>query len=167
MVEVNSETDFVAKNATFVEFVNETLRTIVACKPATLEALGACKFDGTEYTVDETVKDKIFTIGEKISVRRFVVIEGITSTYVHGNGAIGVIVKFDVEPSLATNDKFVEFAKNIALQAGAYATPYLDRDSVPANVIAEEKEVVIAQIKNDPLVIEAYLGKREEAAPSC
>ena len=150
MVEVNSETDFVAKNATFVEFVNGILRTIVACKPATLEALGACKFDGTEYTVDETVKDKIFTIGEKISVRRFVVIEGITSTYVHGNGAIGVIVKFDVEPSLATNDKFVEFAKNIALQAGAYATPYLDRDSVPANVIAEEKEVVIAQIKNDP-----------------
>ena len=140
MVEVNSET----------EFVNGILRTIVACKPATLEALGACKFDGTEYTVDETVKDKIFTIGEKISVRRFVVIEGITSTYVHGNGAIGVIVKFDVEPSLATNDKFVEFAKNIALQAGAYATPYLDRDSVPANVIAEEKEVVIAQIKNDP-----------------
>lgn len=150
MVEVNSETDFVAKNATFVEFVNGILRTIVACKPQTLEELGACKFDGTEYTVDETVKDKIFTIGEKISVRRFVVVDGITSTYVHGNGAIGVIVKFDVDPSLENNEKFTEFAKNIALQAGAYATPYLDRDSVPASVIAEEKEVVIAQIKNDP-----------------
>ena len=150
MVEVNSETDFVAKNATFVEFVNGILRTIVACKPQTLEELGACKFDGTEYTVDETVKDKIFTIGEKISVRRFVVVDGITSTYVHGNGAIGVIVKFDVDPSLENNEKFTEFAKNIALQAGAYATPYLDRDSVPASVIAEEKEVVIAQIKNYP-----------------
>lgn len=150
MVEVNSETDFVAKNATFVEFVNGILRTIVACKPQTLEELGACKFDGTEYTVDETVKVKIFTIGEKISVRRFVVVDGITSTYVHGNGAIGVIVKFDVDPSLENNEKFTEFAKNIALQAGAYATPYLDRDSVPASVIAEEKEVVIAQIKNDP-----------------
>ena len=150
MVEVNSETDFVAKNATFVEFVNGILRTIIACKPQTLEELSACKFDGTEYTVDETVKDKIFTIGEKISVRRFVVVDGITSTYVHGNGAIGVIVKFDVDPSLENNEKFTEFAKNIALQAGAYATPYLDRDSVPASVIAEEKEVVIAQIKNDP-----------------
>ena len=150
MVEVNSETDFVAKNATFVEFVNGILRTIVACKPQTLEELGACKFDGTEYTVDETVKDKIFTIGEKISVRRFVVVDGITSTYVHGNGAIGVIVKFDVDPSLENNEKFTEFAKNIALQAGAYATPYLDSDSVTASLIAEEKEVVISQIKNDP-----------------
>ncbi len=150
MVEVNTETDFVAKNATFVEFVNGILRTVVACKPATLEALSACKFDGTEYTVDETVKDKIYTIGEKISIRRFVVVEGITSTYVHGNGAIGVIVKFEVDPALESNEKFIEFAKNIALQAGAYATPYLDRESVPANVLAEEKEVVLAQIKNDP-----------------
>ena len=150
MVEVNSETDFVAKNATFVEFVNGILRTIISCKPATLEELGACKFDRTEYTVDETVKDKIYTIGEKISVRRFAIVEGITSTYVHGNGAIGVIVKFDVDPAFENNEKFVEFAKNIALQAGAYATLYLDRDSVPANVIAEEKEVVMAQIKNDP-----------------
>ena len=150
MVEVNSETDFVAKNATFVEFVQGILRTIVTLKPATLEELGTCKFDGTDYTVDETVKDKIFTIGEKISVRRFAILEGITSTYVHGNGAIGVIVKFDVDAAVAAGEKFTEFAKNIALQAGAYATPYLDRDSVPASVIAEEKEVVIAQIKNDP-----------------
>ncbi len=150
MVEVNTETDFVAKNATFVEFVNGILRTIISFKPETLEALGACKFDGTEYTVDETVKDKIYTIGEKISIRRFVVVEGITSTYVHGNGAIGVIVKFEVDPALESNEKFIEFAKNIALQAGAYATPYLDRESVPANVLAEEKEVVLAQIKNDP-----------------
>lgn len=150
MVEVNSETDFVAKNATFVEFVNGILRTIIACKPATLEALGSCKFDGTEYTVDETVKDKIFTIGEKISVRRFALVEGIISTYVHGNGSIGVIVKFDVDPAFADNTKFVECAKNIALQVGAYATPYLDRESVPASAIAEEKEVVMAQIKNDP-----------------
>ena len=150
MVEVNSETDFVAKNATFVEFVQGILRTIIANKPENLEALRACKFDGTEYTVDETVKDKIYTIGENITLRRFTVVEGITSTYIHGNGSIGVIVKFDVDAAVAESDKFVEFAKNIALQAGAYATPYLDRDHVPASAIAEEKEVIMGQIKNDP-----------------
>ena len=150
MVEVNSETDFVAKNATFVEFVQGILRTVIAFKPATIEELKACKFDGTEYTVEETIKDKIYTIGENITLRRFTVIEGITSTYIHGNGSIGVIVKFDVDAAVAETAEFVEFAKNIALQAGAYATPYLDRDHVPASVIAEEKEVIMGQIKNDP-----------------
>ena len=150
MVEVNSETDFVAKNATFVEFVQGILRTVIAFKPATLEELKACKFDGTDYTVEETVKDKIYTIGENITLRRFTVIEGVTSTYIHGNGSIGVIVKFDVDAAVAESEEFVEFAKNIALQAGAYATPYLDRDHVPASVINEEKEVIMGQIKNDP-----------------
>ena len=150
MVEVNSETDFVAKNATFVEFVQGILRTVIAFKPATIEELKACKFDGTEYTVEETIKDKIYTIGENITLRRFTVVEGITSTYIHGNGSIGVIVKFDVDAAVAETAEFVEFAKNIALQAGAYATPYLDRDHVPASVIAEEKEVIMGQIKNDP-----------------
>ena len=150
MVEVNSETDFVAKNASFVEFVQGILRTIITFKPATLDELKACKFDGTEYTVEETVKDKIYTIGENITLRRFTVVEGITSTYIHGNGSIGVIVKFDVDANVAESEEFVEFAKNIALQAGAYATPYLDRDHVPASVINEEKEVIMGQIKNDP-----------------
>ena len=150
MVEVNSETDFVAKNATFVEFVQGILRTVIAFKPATIEELKACKFDGTDYTVEETIKDKIYTIGENITLRRFTVVEGITSTYIHGNGSIGVIVKFDVDAAVAESEEFVEFAKNIALQAGAYATPYLDRDHVPASVINEEKEVIMGQIKNDP-----------------
>ena len=150
MVEVNSETDFVAKNATFVEFVQGILRTVIAFKPATIEELKACKFDGTDYTVEETIKDKIYTIGENITLRRFTVIEGITRTYIHGNGSIGVIVKFDVDAAVAESEEFVEFAKNIALQAGAYATPYLDRDHVPASVINEEKEVIMGQIKNDP-----------------
>ncbi|MBQ8496119.1 MAG: elongation factor Ts [Clostridia bacterium] len=150
MVEVNSETDFVAKNATFVEFVQGILRTIIAFKPATIAELNACKFDGTEYTVEETVKDKIYTIGENITLRRFVVVEGITSTYIHGNGCIGVIVKFDVDATVAESAEFVEFAKNIALQAGAYATPYLDRDHVPTSAIEEEKSVIMGQIKNDP-----------------
>ena len=90
MVEVNTETDFVAKNETFKEFVKGLLRTIVANRPADIDALNACNFDGTDFTVEATVKDKIFTIGEKISVRRFAVVEGTTSTYIHGTGVTGV-----------------------------------------------------------------------------
>lgn len=150
MVEVNTETDFVAKNATFQEFVKGLLRTIITNRPADIEALNACKFDGTEYTVEETVKDKIFTIGEKISVRRFVVVEGTTSTYIHGTGVTGVIVKFVADDAAVNNEGFAEFAKNIALQIAAYPTPYLNRESVPANIVEEEKAVITNQMKNDP-----------------
>lgn len=150
MVEVNTETDFVAKNATFQEFVKGLLRTIIANRPADIEALNACKFDGTEYTVEETVKDKIFTIGEKISVRRFVVVEGTTSTYIHGTGVTGVIVKFVADDAAVNNEGFAEFSKNIALQIAAYPTPYLNRESVPANIVEEEKAVITNQMKNDP-----------------
>lgn len=151
MVEVNSETDFVAKNATFVEFVNGLLRTILENNPADIDVLKTEKFDGTEFTVEEKVKDMIFTIKEKIDVRRFVVVEGTTTTYVHGNGATGVIVKFDADDTAKNNEGFAEFAKNIALQLGAFSTtPYLDRESVPASVIAQEKEIISEQIKNDP-----------------
>lgn len=150
MVEVNSETDFVAKNASFIEFVKGILRTILKEKPADVDALNACKFDGTEFTVEATVKDKIFTIGEKISIRRFVVVNGLTSTYIHGRGVTGVVVKFNCDDAAKNNEGFTEFSKNIALQIGAYPTPYLNRESVPASVLEEEKKIVAEQIKNDP-----------------
>ena len=150
MIEVNSETDFVAKNASFQEFVKNLLKTIIANKPADIDALMASTYvDGTT-TVDAKLKEMIFVIGEKLSIRRFVVVEGATSTYIHGTGSIGVIVAFDVDAETAAKDEFVAFAKNIALQVGAYPTPYLDRDSVPASVIEEEKNILMAQIANDP-----------------
>jgi elongation factor Ts len=149
MIEVNSETDFVAKNASFQEFVKSLLKTIIANKPADIDALMASSFDGAT-TVEAKLKEMIFVIGEKLSIRRFVVVEGVTSTYIHGTGSIGVIVSFDVDADTAAKDEFVAFAKNIALQVGAYPTPYLDRDSVPASVIEEEKNILMAQIANDP-----------------
>ena len=150
MIEVNSETDFVAKNASFQEFVKNLLKTIVANKPADVDALMASTYIDGATTVDAKLKEMIFVIGEKISIRRFVVVEGLTSTYIHGNGSIGVIAKFDVDAATAAKAEFDEFAKNIALQIGAYTTPYLDRDSVPASVIEEEKAIVLAQMANDP-----------------
>ena len=150
MIEVNSETDFVAKNASFQEFVKNILKTVIANKPADVDALMASTYIDGGVTVDAKLKEMIFVIGEKISIRRFVIVEGLTSTYIHGNGSIGVIVKFDVDAAVAQKAEFEEFAKNIALQIGAYTTPYLDRASVPASVIEEEKSIILAQMANDP-----------------
>ena len=148
MIEVNTETDFVAKNATFQEFVKNLLKTIIANKPADVDALMASTYIDGSATVEAKLKEMIFVIGEKLSIRRFVVVEGLTSTYIHGAGTIGVIVSFDSD--VADKDGFADFAKNIALQVGAYPTPYLNKESVPASVIEEEKNILMAQIANDP-----------------
>lgn len=150
MVEVNSETDFVAKNDTFKKFVKGILNTIYTNRPASVEALFADKYDDTDLTVEEKQNEMRFTIGEKISIRRFAVIEGITSTYIHGNGGIGVVVLFDTDEATAAKPAFEEFAKNIALQVAAYNVSYVDRDAVPESVINEEKAILMAQIQGDP-----------------
>ena len=146
IVEVNTETDFVAKNDTFKAFVKNLLKSIIANNPTNVEELLASDYDGV--TVDAKLKELIFQIGEKITIRRFAVVDGVTSTYIHGLGSIGVIVKFDTD--CADHADFAEFAKNIALQVGAYPTPYLNREAVPAEVIENEKSIIKAQLANDP-----------------
>ena len=148
IIEVNSETDFVAKNESFKEFVKGLLQTIIANKPADVDALLASDYVDGSCTVDAKLKEMIFKIGEKISIRRFAIAEGVTSTYIHGAGSIGVVVCFNTD--CADKDGFEKFAKNIALQVGAYTTPYLNRESVPASVIENEKAILMAQIANDP-----------------
>ena len=149
MIEVNSETDFVAKNASFQEFVDGLLATILESKPADVAALLKATYVGTDSAVESVLVEKIAQIGEKLSIRRFVIVEGnAVATYVHGNGSIGVLVKFDTD--VADKDGFAAFAKNIALQIGAYPTPYLNREQVPASVLEEEKNILLAQIANDP-----------------
>ena len=148
MVEVNSETDFVAKNATFKEFVKDILKSIIESRPANLDALMAAKFAGTEGTVAEALAENIYKIGEKLSIRRFVIVEGVVATYVHGIGATGVVVSFETD--VAEKDGFAEFAKNIALQTAAMPVLYLNKESVPASVLEEEKNILIAQMQQDP-----------------
>ena len=147
IVEVNSETDFVAKNAIFQEFVKDILKTIIAKKPADVEALLASEFV-SGGTVADALADKTYTIGEKLSIRRFAIVEGAVATYIHGLGATGVIVSFDTD--LADKAEFNECAKNVALQTAAMPVQYLDKDSVPASVLAEEKAILIAQMQQDP-----------------
>ena len=150
MVEVNAETDFVAKNATFREFVQGILRTIVANKPADINALMALPFDGGEMTVEGALKDKIFTIGENMSIRRFELIEGVTGTYVHGGGASGCVAKFNVEGGIENKPEFAEFAKNICMQIVAMNPTYVCRKCVPESVLASEKEIALTKLNNDP-----------------
>jgi len=150
IIEVNAETDFVAKNETFKAFVKNILKVIVDKKPATVEELKALPYDADFATVELKLKDMIFTIGENMNIRRFEIVEGITSTYIHGGGMAGVIVKFDTTDDIAAKDGFAEFSKNICLQIAAGTPPtYVSKEDVPASVLDEEKAILMAQIKND------------------
>ena len=149
IIEVNSETDFVAKNETFQEFVANVLKIIVANRPASIEALSETKYDDT-MTVAEKIQELVFIIKEKITLRRFEIVDGVTSTYIHGNGSIGVVVGFEADDAVVNHEGFAEFSKNIALQVAAYPVFYVDRTNVPESVLNEEKEIIRAQIANDP-----------------
>ena len=170
IVEVNSETDFVAKNATFQEFVKDILKTIIANKPADVDALLASNYT-QGGTVSEALAEQIYKIGEKLSIRRFVIVEGVVSTYIHGMGATGVVVNFETD--IADKDGFAEYAKNVALQTAAMPVLYLNKESVPASVLEEEKAILIKQMQEDPKmankpqqvlekIVEGKLGKYYE-----
>lgn len=150
MIEVNTETDFVAKNASFKEFVKGLLSVIIDKRPADITELMSLTYPGTELNVEAELKNKIFTIGENLSIRRFMIVDGTMSTYIHGNGVTGVIVTFEADDVAVSNEGFKEFAKNIALQVAALPCQYVNKDAVPAEAINNEKEILIAQIKNDP-----------------
>ena len=147
VLEVNAETDFVAKNDSFKEFVKTVADTVLAQNPADLDALMAATPAGAGKTVAELQNEKVLTIGENIKVRRFVRMEGDLITYIHGGGRIGVLVKFDTD--VAGKDGFGEYAKDIAMQIAAMNPRYLDESAVPADVVKEEKKVLTVQAMNE------------------
>ena len=147
-LEVNAETDFVAKNDKFVDFVKKVADVIIKENPADVEALMACKMgDGT---VDDALKALILVIKENIKVRRFARYEGHCAAYVHGGGTHGVIVKFETSDDVAAKPEFAAFGKDIAMQVAAANPSYLNESDVPEDVLAKEKEIVLAQMANDP-----------------
>ena len=151
VVEVNSETDFVAKNETFQTFVTAVAKQAVASSAADMDAFMAEQWnEDTSKTVAEALVEKVAVIGENLKIRRFEkVVEpnGCVVTYVHGGGRIGVIV--DAETN-AVNDDVKEGLKNVAMQIAALAPKYVSRDEVSAEYIEHEKEILKAQIMNDP-----------------
>ncbi len=150
VVEVNAETDFVAKNVSFQEFVATCAKTVISQNPADVDALLACTPDGGTETIDALLKDRILVIGENMKVRRFVRIEGDCVAYVHGGGRIGVLVKFDACEKVSGTEQLVECGKDVAMQIAALNPQYLAEANVPAEDIEKEREILIAQIKNDP-----------------
>lgn len=146
LVEVNSETDFVAKNDEFQEFVLDVAKTVSKENPADVEALKAAKCGGS--TIGEMLTAKIAKIGENMNIRRFARIEttGAVVDYIHAAGKIGVLVEADAE----NNDAAKECLKNVAMQVAALNPKYLSSDDIPEDYKEHEKEILIAQLKNDP-----------------
>lgn len=151
VVEVNSETDFVAKNETFREFVEAVAAQAVESDAADMDAFMAETWNAdTSKTVQEALVDKVAVIGENLKIRRFekVVAEsGCVVSYVHGGGRIGVIVEAETS---AVNDTVKEALTNIAMQIAALNPKYVSRDEISEEYIAHEKEILLAQIMNDP-----------------
>ncbi|MFR1475922.1 MAG: translation elongation factor Ts [Hydrogeniiclostridium mannosilyticum] len=145
VIEVNAETDFVAKNAEFQAFVKVCAQTVADNNPANLDALLACTASGTDKTVDALLKEKILVIGENIKIRRFDRFEGVLTDYIHMGGKIAVMVKFDTTDEAAAKPEFKEYAKNIAMQIAAANPLYLNSASVPQDVIENEKKIATEQ----------------------
>jgi len=144
-VEVNSETDFVAKNDEFKTFVADVAKQVAVKNPATVEELLAQESIAVAgKTVQEVLIDKIATIGENMSVRRFVRFEtadGMVEKYIHGEGKIAVLV------NMKNSDK--ELAKDVCMQIAASRPEYVDRNSVPAERVTKEMEILKAQAMNE------------------
>ena len=144
LLEVNSETDFVAKNDEFLSFVESVAKVVAEKNPADVDALKAeAMGDGT---VEDALTALIAKIGENMKIRRFARFEGNVCSYSHGEGRIGVIVKAEG----ALEGEAYDAARDIAMQVAAINPLYLSKDTVPAEDIEHEKHIIISQIKEDP-----------------
>jgi len=142
LVEINSETDFVAKNDAFQAFTAGVASVVLEQAPADVEALAALAFPGSGRTVAEELTHQIATIGENMNIRRLARLEsanGAVASYIHGAGKIGVLVQLDTD---STDARVAETARMIAMHVAAANPAYLTRDEVPADVVAKEKEIM-------------------------
>jgi len=148
LLEVNTETDFAANTDDIKNFVNAVANTIIEKNPADVEALKAETISGGTATVGEVLTELAgMKIRENIVIRRFVRLEGVLASYIHNGGSIGVLVKLDTELS---TEQVAAIGKDVAMQSAALNAPYLNREQVPAEVIEKEKEIMLAQMAEDP-----------------
>ncbi|MEE1352410.1 MAG: translation elongation factor Ts [Acutalibacteraceae bacterium] len=150
LVEVNSETDFVAKNEKFQAFVQSVAKTIAEQNPADVDALMGINLDGSDRTVQENLQELVLAIGENMKIRRFVRSEGVAASYIHMGGAVGVIVNFETSDDIAATDEFKAMGKDVAMQVAAMNPLYLNPESVPAEVLDHERGIIKIQLQEDP-----------------
>ena len=150
IVEVNSETDFVAKNAEFQGFVKAVVNQAIGSDSKDMDSFMAEAWnEDASKTVKDALTEKIAVIGENLNIRRFEKLEsdGCIVAYIHGGGRIGVLVEAD---TAVVNDAVKEALKNVAMQVAALNAKYVSQADVDADYIAHEKEILLAQIMNDP-----------------
>ncbi len=165
-IEVNSETDFVAKNSDFQEFVKLCAETVMEKNPETVDELLKITVDGGK-TIENILQEKILKIGENLKIRRFKRFEGVVASYIHAAGKIGVLVNFEVKDcEVSKSDDFKLFAKDIAMQIAAANPLYLIPEEVPAEVVDHERKILKEQIINDgkpeniaEKIVEGRIGK--------
>ena len=149
IVEVNSETDFVAKNADFQAFVKDVVAQAMTSDAKDMDAFLAESWNAEAgKTVQEALTEKIAVIGEKLSIRRFekIVSDGCIVSYIHGGGRIGVLVEAETD---VVNDEIRTCLKNVAMQVAAMYPKYVSREEVPEDYIEHEKEILMAQAKKE------------------
>lgn len=149
IVEINAETDFASKSDKFMELVHDVSSVIVKEAPADMDALMACKYPGSELSIEATLPEKILVIGENIKIRRFErYATGVTVSYVHMGGRIGVLVNMEVEgiaPEAVTS-----LGKDICMQVASMNPAFCDKSEVSQATLDKEKEIQMAQMANDP-----------------
>ena len=149
IIEVNSQTDFVAKNEVFQGYVKDVAAVVAAEDPADVEALKECKYPGTDRTIADVTADKVLSIGENIQIRRFVrYAEGVNVPYIHMGGKVGVLVNLAVEG--IDPAKVIELGKDVAMQICAMNPSFLDKADVSQDTLDKEKEIQLALMANDP-----------------
>lgn len=147
IIEVNSETDFVAKNESFREFVKMCAKTVIDERPADVESLLKCKVIGG--TVEDELREKILTIGENIKIRRFEYYEGNLISYIHGGGTHAVIVSLSADNETAGKQEFAMLGKDIAMQIAAANPLYIMKEQIPSAELDKEREILFAQALNE------------------
>ena len=148
VIEVNSETDFVAKNEQFKTFVADLAKIVADTNPATVEEL-MTKTMADGNTVEAGLQEKILVIGENIKIRRFVRYEGPCVAYIHAGGTHGVLVKFETSDEVFAKAEFEAYGKDVAMQVAAANPTYLCKADVAPEVLEKEKEILMQQAINE------------------
>jgi elongation factor Ts len=150
VVEVNIETDFAAKNEDFQKFASDIAEVVAKNNPADIDALMAMPYPGSKMTVNEMQQEKVLVIGENIKVRRFARYDtGISVSYIHMGGRIGVLVNMDVSEQIRNKPEVTELGKDLAMQIAAMRPQYLDKTSVSEEEIEKEREIQLAKAMED------------------
>lgn len=150
LVEINCETDFVAKGEPFVNLSNQIAKTVVEANPADLDALLKTKVSDGEGTVEEAVQEVFLSLRENMKVRRFARMEGHVLTYIHAGGTVGVMVNFEADDAIAAKPEFEVMGKDVAMQIAAMSPEYLSKDDISADELEKMRSITVDSSLNKP-----------------